>query len=307
MTKATTGLVHDNDLAFLKLDTWAATCDAPGHEHLPGNFAKEASIDAYLDYLAAIRKTQPRIFLDATCGVWLSPWFLKEADALWGEVWDGIPPSSSVPALNDIEGACTSRDKLFRNRCEETPSFPPEAMKHLGMFTCLAPTPTASCPPWAAAAVSSPSVRRCPPFQRRELAVRGQALKWAKANQSTLTGDIRIILGDPLARALRLLPFRWRSRHRLSAQPVHRAAQRHVPTGSRQQCCPHRLSPARTLPRGEVVQLRLDGYETVILQFDPAPKNLCWRASRQAKRSVPAGDSCTESSRLPAQRRRQRS
>ena len=34
-------------LAFLKLNTWAANCDATGHEHLPGNYSKEASIDAY--------------------------------------------------------------------------------------------------------------------------------------------------------------------------------------------------------------------------------------------------------------------
>lgn len=274
MTKATTELVKDNDLAFLKLDTWAATCDAQGHEHLPGNFAKEASIDAFLDYLAAIRKTQPHIFLDATCGVWLSPWFLKEADALWGEVWDGIPPSSTVPALNDIEGACTSRDKLFRNRCEETPSFPPEAIEHLGIYTYMAANPNG---------VMSTIGRGCHlltfyvdvrRFTDENWAFVSAALKWAKANEATLTGDTRIILGDPLKRE----PYGYA--HFVGDRGIvclrnpfiePRTVTFKPDTGK--PCMARIVYPRHeTLPRGNGVQLRLDAYETVILQFDPVPE-----------------------------------
>jgi hypothetical protein len=281
MTKVTTDLVKDHDLAFLKLDTWAATCDAPGHEHLPGNFAKEASIDAFLDYLAAIRKVQPRIFLDPTCGVWLSPWFLQQADALWGEVWDGIPPGV-VPSLNDIEGACSSRDYLFRKRCEETPSFPPEAMEHLGIYEYMAADPNA---------VMSTLGRGCHlltfyvdvrKFSDADWAFIAHALKWARANAQTLTGHTYFIPGDPLKRE----PYGYAhfagqrgivSLRNPFIQPRTASFTLDAATGvssggtfvgrivyPRHETLPH------VLRYGDSVNVKLDGYETAILQFDPA-------------------------------------
>jgi hypothetical protein len=271
MTAATTDLVKRNDLAFLKLDTWAATCDAPRHEHLGGNFAKEASIDAYLNYLAAIRKANPSIFLDPTCGVWLSPWFLTQANSLWGEVWDGIPPSSSVPDLDPIEGACTSRDKLFRNRCQETPSFPPEAIEHLGVYEYQAGHPNSIMSTLGRGChlfTMYVDVRRFSDADWRFLAA---ALKWAKTNSAALTGGTELILGDPLkreaygyahyvgGRGIVCLRNPFLEPREVAFQPAIS-----VPTVARIVYPRHEV-----LPAGKRVQLRLDGYETVILQFDP--------------------------------------
>ena len=128
-------LLTSNDLKFFKFDGNAMNCGAEDHPwHLTGNYAKETNVDALIELLANIKNLQPNAFIDLTTGIWLSPWWLQYADAVWGEVYDG-PPAAIVPTPNSGYGKFTTRDILIHKRKKENPAFPIESLEHLGTFT----------------------------------------------------------------------------------------------------------------------------------------------------------------------------
>jgi hypothetical protein len=133
IVKVVTSLAREYDLAFYKFDGFSASCEAQGHGHLPGNFAKEANIDAYLELLTAVRQARPGVYLDPTCGMWLSPWWLRYVDSIWGNV-SGDYPDIRVPGPILRDSATTTRDGVFRQRCAEHPGYPPAAIEHLGII-----------------------------------------------------------------------------------------------------------------------------------------------------------------------------
>ena len=67
--------------------------------------------------MAAVRKVQPGCYIDPTCGMWLSPWWLCEADSIWGPV-SGDVPSAIVPSPIQHDSTTTTRDGVFRIPCE---------------------------------------------------------------------------------------------------------------------------------------------------------------------------------------------
>lgn len=135
MVNAVTGLARQHDVNYFKFDGFCAPCDAEGHEHhRPGNYAKEANTDAYLELLAAVRRTQPGGFINLTTGTWTSPWWLQYADSVWDQVYDGWSPAIA-PTPETAYSQITDRDAVFRKRCHENPWFPPEALENLGVWT----------------------------------------------------------------------------------------------------------------------------------------------------------------------------
>ena len=54
-------LAKQNDIAFWKFDGFMPTCEKTGHGHLPGNFAKEANIDAYIEHITAAQQRGPAL------------------------------------------------------------------------------------------------------------------------------------------------------------------------------------------------------------------------------------------------------
>jgi len=105
-----TRLARENDLAFYKFDGFSASNEALAANMPKGEYAREANIDAYITLLEAVRKTKPGVFLDPTCGMWLSPWWLKQVDSIWGSV-SGDYPSIVVPAPVIRESATTTRPR----------------------------------------------------------------------------------------------------------------------------------------------------------------------------------------------------
>lgn len=194
-----TQLARQYNVAFFKFDGFAAACDAPGHAHRPGPFAQEANTEAYIDLLRAVRQVQPDIFLDPTCGIWLSPWWLAYADSLWGEV-SGDYPDIIVPAPVVRSSATTTRDGVFRQRCRQHPGFPPAAIEHLGIIVI---TPE----PWEdnAMIVAGRGCRLLTlyinpeHFQagQRDWAFLAALLKWVRHN-ARLFHHTELVLGDPL-------------------------------------------------------------------------------------------------------------
>jgi hypothetical protein len=133
IVRRVTDLARQYNVAFFKFDGFAATCDAPGHAHLPGPYAREANVEAFIELMTAVRRVQPEVCLDPTCGIWLSPWWLQYADSLWGEV-SGDYPDIIVPSPIVRDSATSTRDGVFRQRCREHPGYPPAAIEHLGII-----------------------------------------------------------------------------------------------------------------------------------------------------------------------------
>jgi len=200
MVNAVTNLVKKYDVDYVKFDGFCAPCDAKGHDyHLPDNYAKEANTDAYLELQAALRRTQPGIFLNITCGTWLSPWWLQHVDSVWDAVYDGWSPAIA-PTPERSYSQITDRDDVFRKRCQENPWFPPEAMENLGIWTQNYR--------FIDEQIMAILGRGCRlisfyvPIPQGENAERdwrffGSAINWARHNGETLI-HTRMILGDPI-------------------------------------------------------------------------------------------------------------
>lgn len=70
-------MVRRYDLNYFKFDGFGAGNDATG----PGVFSSD--VEALLRVLCDIRKARPDVFLNATTGVWPSPFWLLKADSIW--------------------------------------------------------------------------------------------------------------------------------------------------------------------------------------------------------------------------------
>ena len=72
-----------------KLDGFAykkAACDDPSHGHPTGKNGKyyhTAWVETWIETFRAMRQRDPDVFINITCGTWLSPWFLQHVDAVW--------------------------------------------------------------------------------------------------------------------------------------------------------------------------------------------------------------------------------
>ncbi len=293
-----TELARQYEVAFFKFDGFAAACDAPGHAHRPGPFAQEANTEAYIELLQAVRRVRPDIYLDPTCGIWLSPWWLAYADSLWGEV-SGDYPDIIVPAPVVRQSATTTRDAMFRQRCREHPGFPPAAIEHLGIIVI---TPE----PWEdnAMIVAGRGCRLLTlyinpqHFQagQRDWAFLAALLKWVRHN-ARLLQHTELILGEPLRgetygyahfqKRRGVLALRNPS---IEAKTARLVLDESVGWAEADGAYLARIVYPRyeTVPRvlhyGESLELTLGAYETLIVHIDPVP----------AREPVLAGVRCQE-------------
>ncbi len=202
LTKRVTELTKTYGLDFFKFDGFCAICNATDHPyHLPGNYSKEANVDAYINLLTEIRKVQPDIYLDPTSGMWLSPWWLQYANSVYGDMYDGVPPAIAPTPVPGY-GHFITRDAIFLKRIREHPGFPPNAIEHLGIYT-----PDYNTMYDEIMAVIGRGSRLLTLYLNPDELLRNdrdwkflaQALKWARNNASVLW-QMQIILGDPLKR-----------------------------------------------------------------------------------------------------------
>lgn len=294
-------LARQYQLAFYKFDGFSATCDAQGHDHLPGEYAKEANVEAYIELLEAVRRERPGIFLDPTCGMWLSPWWLRYADSIWGSV-SGDYPDIIVPAPIVRDSATTTRDAAFRQRCREHPGYLPSAIEHLGIIV-ISPEK------WEdnAAIVVGRGCRLLtlyinPQFftkGREDWAFLASLLRWARKNADVLA-QTELILGDPFKRE----PYgyaHWRAGRGILAlrnpfieprkvsipldETIGWESAPETPTAGSATAPQHATGSVRlaariiyprheTLPTlfayGDRLELELSAYETVLMELVPA-------------------------------------
>jgi hypothetical protein len=285
--KVVADLARKYDLAFYKFDGFCPSCEAKDHGHLPGPYAQEANIDAYIELMTAVKQAKPGIFLDPTCGMWLSPWWLPYCDSIWGSV-SGDYPDVIVPAPIIRDSATTTRDAVFRQRCREHPGYPPNAIEHLGIIVI---TPEK----WEdnAMAVVGRGCRLLTLYINPKFFAKGDAdwaflasvLKWTRHNAATL-GHTVPIGGDPLKRewygyahftgqrgilCLRN-PFIEPQKVSLKLDELvgwdraraEGAFFAHI-VYPRDELFPSRYG------YGERLEVKLQAYETIIIQIEPAP------------------------------------
>jgi len=297
-----TRLAREYQLAFYKFDGFCATCDNPGHGHLPGEYAKEANVEAFIELMEAVRRERPGIFLDPTVGMWLSPWWLRYADSIWGSV-SGDYPDIVVPAPIVRDSATTTRDAVFRQRCREHPGYPPEAIEHLGIIVI---TPEK----WEdnAIIVLGRGCRLLTLYINPEFFTKGQQdwaflasiLRWARKNADVLA-QTELILGDPFKRE----PYgyaHWRGNRGILAlrnpfidprkvsvaldETIGWEKVSEIPAATGEQPPQHTTAKDRvvariiypryeTLPRffayGDRLKLELNAYETVLIELEKVP------------------------------------
>jgi len=304
-----TKLAKDYELAFYKFDGFSSTNVAQAEGMPRGDYAREANVDAFIRLLEAARKTNPRIYLDPTCGMWLSPWWLRYVDSIWGSV-SGDYPTIIVPAPVVRDSATTTRDAIFRQRCRQHPGFPPAAIEHLGIIVI---TPEK----WEDNAVAVVG-RGCrlltlyinPKHFRngdRDWAFLAALLKWTRHHAATLE-HTTLIGGDPYQHevygyahfrgdrgivALRN-PFVEPQTVKL---PLDESVGWARPKGSGAWVArivyPREETLGHTLRHGDALELRLQAYESMLVQIEPTAKGeplllgaRCHETKRAGKRAT---------------------
>ncbi|HUI63469.1 MAG TPA: hypothetical protein VL126_01405 [Bacteroidota bacterium] len=194
-------------VGYFKWDGILLSCSEANHGHPQGIYSREAEVDAYIDIMKAVRRTEPNVFLNVTTGAWLSPWWLQYADCMWMQGED-YAYEEHAPSLNDRQKSITYKDvilwddlrkldlhfpmsnlmthgvikgryNLLGGANESLSSFCDEAMMYFGrgvmMWELYVSPDVLSVGEWNALASS---------------------IRWAKANQDVLK-KTKMVLGDP--------------------------------------------------------------------------------------------------------------
>ena len=198
------------NLGYFKWDGFLLSCNQPDHGHLPGVYSTKEYISTFIDMMQSVRKINPDIFINITVGTWLSPWWLKYANAVWMQGED-YAYAEEVPSINPRDKSITYRDAVLYEdfakqnlifptsnlmthgiikgrlnflggKDESLHSFSNEVMMYFGRGVMM----------WEL--YVSPEL-----LSNGEWEAIASAIKWAKDNKDVLT-KTKMILGDPLKR-----------------------------------------------------------------------------------------------------------
>lgn len=127
-------MFRDYGLNYFKHDFNFFKCTEPNHGHLPdARHSIEANVRAQIKLLDWMRQVNSNVFLNVTSCMWLSPWWLQHADAVWrgGSDYGGEKgPLSWEPRDWEI----TYRDGvLHRDATRDGPLFPISRMMTHGV------------------------------------------------------------------------------------------------------------------------------------------------------------------------------
>jgi len=208
--KVMTNYTKQYNIGYFKWDGYLLTCNEPNHGHRIGIYSREDLLSTYIEMMEAVRKENPKIYLNVTTGTWLSPWWLKYADCIWMQGED-YAFAEDVPSINDRDKSITYRDAVLWDdyqrqnllfpisslmthgiikgrlnflggKNESLDSFSNEVMMYFGRGVMM----------WEL--YISPDL-----LSDGEWEAIASSVKWAKANASVLD-KTKMILGDPLKR-----------------------------------------------------------------------------------------------------------
>ena len=95
--------IRENGVRLLKFDNLANVCQNPNHEHLPGIYSTEPIMDAVIEFLQALDRENPDVFLMLYWG-YRSPWWLLHGDTLFDsgmEIEAASPSTLPAPYARD--------------------------------------------------------------------------------------------------------------------------------------------------------------------------------------------------------------
>jgi len=301
MTQRVQQLAREYRLRFIKLDGFYPGVPRSGLDDIRNDpeAAREANCDGYISLLKSVRAGAPSVYLDATCGMWLSPYWLFYVDSVWGEL-GGDYPAASVPAPIHRQAATTTRDAYFRRRLREYPAFPADAMETLGIIVI---TPE----PWqdnAMAVLGRGSRLLTLYIDPRFLSTDADwpalthMVRWARANARTLA-HTELVGGDPTER----VPYGFvhlRKGHGILSvrNPFISARRISVRLGPAlgpgsfrlRTLYPFRSADARTYCVGDTLGFQLQGYEQRTAELIPVgQEGLVVTGCRYALEQAPSG------------------
>lgn len=127
--------MRDWRVGYFKHDFNMFNCREPGHGHLPeARYGFEANVDAEIEMLQYERELRSDVYLNVTSCMWLSPWWLPYADAIWMGCSD-FGRIKTVPATEPRDWAITYRDHhLWRRFRKERAQFPMSAVMTHGVI-----------------------------------------------------------------------------------------------------------------------------------------------------------------------------
>ena len=198
-------------LNYFKLDGVVFGCNAPDHGHPQGVYSDEATARTYIDLLGKLRAQDPKVFLNITTSIWLSPWWLRYADTVWmgGEDSGYLP---SVPTLAPRQSAVSYRDSvLYSDFVTHKAQFPISSLMTHGIIKGKANMlggEKESIEDWRDEVVHYYSVGNMmyelyispEILSPEEMDVLGNVTKWAEANAHPLLDNSTMVGGDPAQR-----------------------------------------------------------------------------------------------------------
>jgi hypothetical protein len=109
--KRTVDFVRNEGVTYYKWDGIQFSCSEPDHGHPIGIYSRRAVMESMVDLCRAVRRENPKIFLNITSGTWLSPWWMKYANMIWMQGRDyGY---ADVPSISKRDAAITYRDVVL--------------------------------------------------------------------------------------------------------------------------------------------------------------------------------------------------
>ncbi len=116
-------MVVDEGINYFKWDGIQFSCSEENHHHPVGIYSRRAIMQSIIELCQTARQHNPNIFLNITSGTWLSPWWIKYADAIWmqGEDFDW----ADIPSISKRDAAITYRDSiLYQDYIKNNSWFP---------------------------------------------------------------------------------------------------------------------------------------------------------------------------------------
>jgi hypothetical protein len=280
-------------IKIFKLDGLIKGCNMPNHGHPIGIYSREADVRAFIEILETLRNEDPQIFLDITSGLWLSPWWLRWADAVWmgGKDYDYL---DAVPYLTERQAAISYRDAgIFENYQRHQVQLPISSLTIHSILRANALElggEQETLDDWKDALVNfatigsrffelyiSPSL-----LSRPDWDALGQTVHWWRANAHPLLDNSTMVLGDPTRREVygylhyspekTLLTLRnpFIKPQRVELRLDDQAGFLRNPRAYLAQVIyPYRKILVNSLRYGDLLRLNLDGYEQIIVELSP--------------------------------------
>jgi len=124
------------DIDYFKHDFNAFACAGEGHGHLPeAAYGREANVDAEIEMFRLLTRLNPRVYINPSGGMWLSPWWLKYVDTVWMGHCADFGTNKQVVAYEPRDWAMTYRDAaIYQNLHGDRSQFPASGIMTIGII-----------------------------------------------------------------------------------------------------------------------------------------------------------------------------